>query len=99
MRRTNPMAVKLDPGVRERLQALGKARRRTPHWLMVEAIRTYVDREEEVERGRSEAREALARYEATGEYFADDDVQAWLETWGTASEKRPPTRIRRARAR
>jgi predicted transcriptional regulator len=87
------MAVKLDAGIRERLQALGQVKRRSPHWLMVEAIRLYVEREEVIERDRAETRERLARYDATGEYIANEDVQAWLETWGTRSEQQPPTRI------
>lgn len=93
------MAVKLDPAIRERLRALGEARRRSPHWLMVEAIRLYLEREEEIERARAETRERLARYDATGEYIADEDVEAWLETWGTRGERQPPTRIRKARMR
>jgi predicted transcriptional regulator len=93
------MAVKLAPEIRQRLQALGQARRRSPHWLMVEAIRLYVEREEEVERARIETRQRLASYDASGEYIADEDVQAWLATWGSPKEKRPPTRVRRARAR
>jgi predicted transcriptional regulator len=93
------MAVKLDPRIRERLQALGQAKRRSPHWLMVEAIRLYVEREEEIERARAETRERLARYDTTGEYIADEDVQAWLRTWGTPNEQQPPTRIRKVRTR
>ncbi len=93
------VAVKLDLEMRERLQALGNARRRTPHWLMCEAIRLYVEREEALERERAETRERLARYDATGEYVADEDVEAWLKTWGTASEQKPPARIRKVRTR
>ncbi len=93
------MAVKLDAGLLERLRALGEAKRRSPHWLMVEAIRLYVEREEEVERARAETRGRLARYDATGEYIAGEDVEAWLETWGRASEQKPPARIRRVRTR
>ncbi|MFT3913129.1 MAG: hypothetical protein QM704_03270 [Anaeromyxobacteraceae bacterium] len=93
------MAVKLDPAIRERLRALGVSKRRSPHWLMVEAIRTYVEREEEAERSRAETRERLARYDATGEYIADEDVVAWLEGWGTSKERRPPTRTRKVRTR
>jgi predicted transcriptional regulator len=88
------MAVKLEPSMRARLQALGAARRRTPHWLMHEAIRLYVEREEEVERARVETRERLARYDATGEHIAGEDVIAWLKTWGAPREKPAPTRIR-----
>lgn len=93
------MAVKLDAGIRQRLRALGEAKRRSPHWLMVEAIRLYVEREEELERARADTRERLARYDATGEYIADEDVEAWLKTWGTPSEQQPPTRIRKVRTR
>ena len=93
------MAVKLDPGILERLQALGQAKRRSPHWLVVEAVRIYVEREEKIERARAGTRERLARYDATGAYIGDDDVQAWLRTWGAPNEQRPPTRIRKVRTR
>ncbi len=93
------MAVKIDPDLRARLHALGQAKRRSPHWLMLEAIRLYVEREEEAERERAITRERLARYDATGEYIADEDVQAWLRTWGTSHEQQPPTRTRRVRTR
>jgi len=93
------MAVKLDQAVRRRLQALGDAKRRSPHWLMCEAIRLYVEREEELERAKAEARARLARYDATGLYVAGEDVDAWLETWGTKGEQPAPTRTRRASSR
>jgi predicted transcriptional regulator len=91
------VAVKLESDIRQRLQALGQAKRRSPHWLMCEAIRLYVEREEEAERARVETRERLARYDATGEYVAGEDVIAWLETWGTSREQAAPKRIRRSR--
>jgi predicted transcriptional regulator len=93
------MAVKMDPALRRRLRALGDARRRTPHWLMCEAIRLYVEREEQVEQGKLEARERLARYDATGEFVADEDVDGWLESWGAPRERAAPTRRRRAAGR
>lgn len=93
------MAVKVDPDMRERLRALGEAKRRSPHWLMVEAIRLYLEREEALERERAETRERLARYDATGEYVADEDVQAWLETWGKPVEQKTPGRVRKVRTR
>jgi len=39
-------AVKLDETTCDRLKALGESRQRTPHWLMREAIRQFLDREE-----------------------------------------------------
>jgi predicted transcriptional regulator len=93
------MAVKVEPELRKRLQALGEAKRRTPHWLMREAILLYVEREEQVERANAEARERLARYDATGEYIADEDVDGWLKTWGAPRERPSPTRKRRVSSR
>jgi predicted transcriptional regulator len=93
------MAVKLDGELRERLQALGKARQRTPHWLMREAIRLYVEEQEQVEKGKAEAREALAHYDATGEHVADEEMVAWLESWGTKRELPVPPLRRARRAR
>ena len=92
------MAVKLEPDLKRRLQVLGDAKRRTPHWLMGEAIRLYVEREEAALRASAEARERLALYDATGAYVADEDVEAWLGTWGTPGERPAPTRKRRAPA-
>lgn len=93
------LAVKLEQELRHRLQALGEAKRRSPHWLMCEAIRLYVEREEEAEQAKSEARERLARYDATGEHVADADVTAWLKTWGGRRERPGPARRRRAQSR
>ncbi len=85
--------MKLDPDLRERLRALGQAKRRAPHWLMVEAIRFYVEREEAEQSERAIARERLARYDATGEYVDHEDMMAWLASWGTGAEL-PPTPVR-----
>ena len=41
------MGVKLDERTRDRLKILGEARRRSPHWLMREAIREYLERLED----------------------------------------------------
>ena len=43
------MGVKLDRETRDRLQKLGKARNRSSHWLMLEAIRRYLEVEERYE--------------------------------------------------
>jgi predicted transcriptional regulator len=46
---TQPMAVKLDGRTRERIKRLADIRSRAMHWIMREAIRQYVDREEKRE--------------------------------------------------
>jgi predicted transcriptional regulator len=88
---TNPtMGVKLDPELRERLKALGNLRQRSVHWLMREAIREYVEREEASERHDRETLERWERYQATGEHIDNEAVMAWLDTWGTDEEVECP---------
>ena len=42
-------SLKLDIKTKERVQRLADARRRSPHWVMREAIEQYVEREEKRE--------------------------------------------------
>ncbi|MHC1730063.1 MAG: CopG family ribbon-helix-helix protein [Syntrophobacteraceae bacterium] len=79
-------AVKLDDETFERLKALGATRQRSPHWLMKEAIRQYLDREEEAEHIRRDTLDRWARFEETGKLISHEDVDNWLETWGTDRE-------------
>ena len=83
-------AVKLDDETYGRLKALGAARKRTPHWLMKEAILQFLDREEEADAIRRDTLDRWARYQATGETVSDEVVDAWLETWGTDREGKCP---------
>ena len=83
-------AVKLDDKTYERLKALGIARKRTPHWLMREAIQQFLDREEAAENLRRDTLERWARFEASGETVSHEVVETWLETWGTDSEGKCP---------
>ena len=83
-------AVKLDDETYKRLKVLGEARKRTPHWLMKEAIQQFLDREEEAEYIRQDTLKRWERYESTGETVSHDVVEAWLETWGTEGEGKCP---------
>jgi predicted transcriptional regulator len=83
-------AIKLDEEIYSRLKVLADARQRTPHWLMKEAIRQFLEREEEFERVRRESLERWERFEATGETVSHDAIEAWLQTWGTDREGKCP---------
>lgn len=80
------MGVKIDEEIRTRLKVLGEARRRSPHWLMKEAICQYLEHEEEIERRNQEASMAWNEYQKTGEFVSNEDMMSWLGTWGTDRE-------------
>jgi predicted transcriptional regulator len=79
-------AVKLDDSIYDRLKVLGEARQRSPHWLMKEAIRQFLDREEAAEQIRLDTLQRVAQFEADGKTINHDAVDAWLASWGTESE-------------
>ena len=85
-----PVAVKIDPDMRERMKRLAEARHRSTHWLMREAIRQYVEREEKREALRREAVEAWEEYRESGLHVTGEEVTAWLESWGTEDEQAVP---------
>ncbi len=85
-----PVAIKLDPDIKERLKRLAEARQHTPHWLMREAIRQCVERKEKREAFRQEAIDAWQEYQETGLHATGDEVMAWLDTWGEENEKAAP---------
>jgi len=84
------VGVKIDPLMKQRLQKLAKARHRTPHWVMREAIEQYVTREEKREALHQDAMQARQEYEETGQHVTGAEAIAWLETWGTEGEKEAP---------
>ena len=76
--------------MRERMKRLAARRRRTPHWLMRDAIRQYVEREEARDAFLLQARDAWQEYRETGLHASGREVLTWLATWGGESETAAP---------
>jgi predicted transcriptional regulator len=71
-------SLKLDSELKERVQKLASARRRSAHWIMCEAVEQYVGREEKREQFRQDALAAWNDYQATGLHATADEADAWL---------------------
>ncbi|MCJ2141993.1 CopG family ribbon-helix-helix protein [Methylobacterium sp. E-066] len=85
-----PTSIKLDDTLKGRVQHLAEIRRRTPHWIMREAIMQYVEREEKREALRQETLKAWEDTQATGLHATAAEVETWLATWGSENELQPP---------
>lgn len=83
-------SIKLDDELKGRLQHLADARRRTPHWIMREAIAQYVEREEKREAFRQDTLKAWEEFQATGLHATAEEVATWLSSWGTENELPAP---------
>ena len=85
-----PTTIKLDPATKERMKRLAKARHRSSHWLILEAIRQYVDREEKREAFRQDGIQAWNEYQATGLHVTLEEADAWLATLEAGHDVEPP---------
>jgi predicted transcriptional regulator len=83
-------SVKLDDDLKQRIQHLADVRHRTPHWIMREAIRDYVEREEAKESFKQEALASWKAYQETGRHLTGQEVRDWLNTWGTDKQTNIP---------
>jgi len=83
-------SLKLDREIKKRVQRLASTRRRTPHWLMCEAIEQYVEREEKRERLRQQAVAAWEHYRATGLHLTAEEADAWLAKLEAGKKTKPP---------
>lgn len=90
MPKPSTTSLKLDVEVKERVQRLAAARRRSPHWLMREAIEEYVEREERREQFRQDALTAWANYQATGLHVTAEEADSWLAKLEAGKDAAPP---------
>lgn len=86
-----PTSIKLDDELKSRVQHLAENRQRSAHWLMLEAIEQYVEREERREAFKQNTLKAWEDYQATGQHATADEVESWLASWGSDDEAPAPT--------
>lgn len=76
---STPASVKLPTPLRERIKNLADARNQSAHAIMLQAIESYVEREEKREALRQEAKAAHEHYMQTGLHLTNDEVIGWMD--------------------
>jgi len=79
-------SIKIDDALKSRIRRLAGVRHRSAHWIMCEAIREYVTREEAKESFKQEALLSWTAYQETGQHLTNKEVRDWLDTWGAEKE-------------
>ncbi len=74
----------------EELEALATATRRSKAYLVSEALEQYVERQTRLYRAIDEA---IKESDQNGQYVSEEDMKAWLLSWGSKDEL-PPPRLR-----
>ena len=82
-------SIRMPDDLAERLEQTARLMRRAKGWVINEAVREYVEREEQRQQMLRETQEGLDDIE-TGRVVDGEAVMAWLESWGTDRELEPP---------
>ncbi len=83
-------SIKLELEMRDRLSRLSEIRQRAVHWLMTEAIRQYVEKEEQREGLRQDALAAWRDFELTGLHVSHAEADAWMARLEAGEQMEPP---------
>lgn len=81
--------IRLQPEVETGLEAMADKLHRSKNWLVNQAIREFVARQELEQSRWSETLTAMESV-AQGKVVPGQAVHAWLESWGSSDELPPP---------
>ena len=87
---TAPLAVKVDQDLKDRMKTLAKIQHRSTHWIMREAIRQHVDREEKRELFRQDGIKAWNEYQVSGLHVTLEEADEWLAKLEAGQDVEPP---------
>lgn len=74
------VSVKLDPSDKSRINSLALSKKRTPHFLMKEAIHDYIVREEARQSLIDEAKTSWKEYKETGSHITLEELGSWVSS-------------------
>jgi RHH-type rel operon transcriptional repressor/antitoxin RelB len=86
--KSTTFTVRVDTGVKKRLERLAKSTGRSRSFLAAEAINEYLELNEWQVAGVKRAIASLDR----GEGIPHDQVKDWVASWGSANERPAPKR-------
>lgn len=81
--------VRLQPEIEKNLEAMAGKLHRTKSWLINQALKEYIERQE-LEQARWQETMKAMESVAQGKIVSAEAVHTWLQTWGSANELPPP---------
>lgn len=81
--------VRLQPEVEESLEVMSGKLHRTKSWLINQALREFIRRQEQEQLRWQETLQAMESV-AQGKVVSGEAVHAWLRSWGGPDELPPP---------
>ncbi len=82
-------SVRMPDQLMDKLEAIAEKLDRSKGWIIKDAVNQYLERIDRKEKMLIETRQALSEIES-GAVIDGDEVIAWIESWGSGSEKSAP---------
>lgn len=82
-------SIRLQPEIESPLENLAAKLDRSKNYLINQAIKEFIERKSIEEQRWAETLVAIDSVKS-GELVEEDEVNEWLESWGTANELKPP---------
>ena len=83
---TSPFSIRLDPGLKERLERQAKREDRSAGYVVQQALEEYLDAQDYFHEEMAKAAAELDK----GVFISGEAMHAWMESWGTEAELPPP---------
>lgn len=84
-------SVRIQDDLKEPLEDLAKKLNRSRNWLINEAVKEYISRQESDAQKWKDTLQAIDSV-SNGDVIEGDKVNAWLNSWGTNNETKPPVK-------
>ncbi len=82
-------SIRLQPEIEKPLEKLATKLDRSKNYLINQAIKEFIDRKNTDETRWSETLRAIDSVK-NGKAINEKEVNAWLDSWGSADELKPP---------
>lgn len=80
-------SIRIPDDLRQEVDALARASKRSRSFLVKEALQAYVDEQKAY---REAIEEAIREADEGGEFISWEATERWLKSWGTGNELPPP---------
>lgn len=86
-----PISIKLETAQKNYLAQIAKEKDRSVHFLLCQAVKEFIEREQAQTHLYETAKAASEHYRATGLHTTHEEMKAWAQSLGSKSELPPPT--------
>jgi predicted transcriptional regulator len=84
------MSLRIDASRKERLSRIALRQKRSSHSLAIEALYNFIEKKEAEENWNQSCITSLNEHLETGLHVTEEEVNKWMDSWGTNNELPPP---------